>query len=260
MMKAYHYGYYGGYYHPWQYGQLPPQEEGRLLIRSKSPKERNSQVKVVAPSAVGANQLAGVAGIVRVKDPKVSAAVDYVDPIHGHRDPISVSLQERVKFGGHVTSVTQNAGRKGPVNTMVVTDARGLSQTVTTTVSEVQPYFFTLKQQAFGYVPTKKAIISAEIEARELQYNKEKFRGPIGTGKKAQNYMNDMVVQEQVRIHEENIRRDRDISTIQDKYYDPEAYRVDPERMRQRMSPRTGSTSPRNKTEDPAVSPELAPF
>ena len=158
--------------------------------------------------------MAGVAGIVRVKDPKVSAAVDYVDPIHGHKDPISVSLQERVKFGGHLTSVTQNAGRKGPVNTMVVTDARGLSQTVTTTVSEVQPFFFTLKQQAFGYVPTKKAIISAEIEARELQYNKVKFRGPIGTGKKGQSYMRDHVVQEQVRMHEENIRRDRDISTI----------------------------------------------
>jgi hypothetical protein len=97
---------------------------------------------------------------------------------------------------------------------MVVTDARGLSQTVTTTVSEVQPFFFTLKQQAFGYVPTKKAIISAEIEARELQYNKVKFRGPIGTGKKGQSYMRDHLVQEQVRMHEETIRRDRDISTI----------------------------------------------
>ena len=48
----------------------------------------------------------------------------------------------------------------------------------------------------------------------ELQYNKEKFRGPIGTGKKPQNYANDMVVKDQIRAHEENIRRDRDISTI----------------------------------------------
>jgi hypothetical protein len=36
------------------------------------------------------------------------------DPINFHLDPISVSLQERVKFAGHVTSVTKRPYKKIP--------------------------------------------------------------------------------------------------------------------------------------------------
>lgn len=43
-----------------------------------------------------------------MKHPRVSSAVDFIDPIYKHLDPISVSLQERVKFGGHITSITRS--------------------------------------------------------------------------------------------------------------------------------------------------------
>jgi hypothetical protein len=33
---------------------------------------------------------------------------DYSEDVYAHLDPISVSLQERVKFGGHVTSILED--------------------------------------------------------------------------------------------------------------------------------------------------------
>ena len=34
--------------------------------------------------------------------------------VHAHLDPISVSLQERVKFGGHITSTLEESTSNGP--------------------------------------------------------------------------------------------------------------------------------------------------
>lgn len=49
-----------------------------------------------------------------MKHPRVSCAVDFIDPIYKHLDPISVSLQERVKFGGHITSITRSTQLANP--------------------------------------------------------------------------------------------------------------------------------------------------
>ena len=37
--------------------------------------------------------------------PKQEIQKHYTESVYNHLDPISVSLQERVKYGGHVTSV-----------------------------------------------------------------------------------------------------------------------------------------------------------
>ena len=75
--------------------------------------------------------------------------MDIVDTIHSFLDPISCSLQERVKFGGHITSVTRlSEAKKG--------------------------FFFELKEGRRQLQITKKAIMSAEIERQEKRDNKEK--------------------------------------------------------------------------------------
>ena len=71
-------------------------------------------------------------------------ALDTVDPVHFHLDPISVSLQERVKFGGHITSVTQKPYHK-------------------------IPYYFMLSEKNSGDHVSKMAIFSAEIEKEEAR-------------------------------------------------------------------------------------------
>lgn len=72
-----------------------------------------------------------------LKDP--SSAFDHVDPIYTHIDPISVALQERVKFGGAVTSVVKRPYSTPP------------------------PFFFYVSEVGTSVDVTKKAILAHEI-------------------------------------------------------------------------------------------------
>lgn len=76
------------------------------------------------------------------KHPRASVAIDAVDPVYHHLDPISVSLQERVKFGGHLTSVTKKPYHK-------------------------IPYYFILSEKDACDHISKRAILSREIENEE---------------------------------------------------------------------------------------------
>lgn len=73
------------------------------------------------------------------KHPRCSVAIDVVDPVYHHMDPISVSLQERVKFGGHITSVTKKPFHKIPF------------------------YYMLSEKNACEHI-SKRAILSKEIE------------------------------------------------------------------------------------------------
>jgi hypothetical protein len=76
------------------------------------------------------------------KHPRTSNAVDFIDPVYYHFDPISVSLQERVKVGGHITSVTKKPYHK-------------------------IPFYFLLSEKDECDHVTKRAILSHEIEFEE---------------------------------------------------------------------------------------------
>lgn len=76
------------------------------------------------------------------KHPRTSLPVDVIDPVYYHYDPISVSLQERVKVGGHITSVTKKPYHK-------------------------VPFYFMLSEKNEGDHVTKRAILSKEIEFEE---------------------------------------------------------------------------------------------
>jgi len=70
------------------------------MARAGSPKKGRKSVKQ-APVEVQHN-------------PRLSTAYDMPDPIYQFIDPISVSLQERVKFGGHISSITKRHQMKIP--------------------------------------------------------------------------------------------------------------------------------------------------
>jgi len=76
------------------------------------------------------------------KHPRTSLPVDLIDPVYHHFDPISVSLQERVKVGGHITSVTKKPYHK-------------------------VPFYFHLSEKDECDHVSKRAILSAEIEFEE---------------------------------------------------------------------------------------------
>ena len=92
-----------------------------------------------------------------MKHLRVSCAVDFIDPIYKHLDPISVSLQERVKHGGHITSITRSTQLSNPNGEF---------------------YFFMnqanedLTLHNDNAQVTKHAILSAEIERMENRYRK----------------------------------------------------------------------------------------
>ena len=64
---------------------------------------------------------------------------DYSDNVYDHLDPISVSLQERVKFGGHITSILEDR-------------------------AEVDDENFDIKEVGIYVRVSKTAIMAAEIE------------------------------------------------------------------------------------------------
>lgn len=70
--------------------------------------------------------------------------MDVPDPVHVHIDPISVSLQERVKFGGHITSITKKPYHK-------------------------IPFYFALSEKNQNDHISKRAILSKEIEQEEAR-------------------------------------------------------------------------------------------
>jgi len=79
-----------------------------------------------------------------------SSPFDHVDPIHTHVDPISVSMQERVKFGGHTTSVVKRPYQTPP------------------------PFFFYLSEIGAPVEVTKRAILMHEVHRQEHMGHKEK--------------------------------------------------------------------------------------
>lgn len=95
--------------------------------KSKSP--RGSPRSIRGASALDIKKRVSVQ-MINVQDGNVSAPVDLIDPIHQCLDPISVSIQERVKFGSHITSVTRKK-------------------------HAVQAFFFTLKEKGRPVQVTK---------------------------------------------------------------------------------------------------------
>ena len=169
------------------------------------------------------------------KDPRVSTSLDIIDPVYRHLDPISVSLQERVKFGGKVTAITR---QKEHVP---------------------KPFFFHLTTKGKECEITKAAILSAEIERQEnIQ------RGPKQTHIKRdktfkyqdRDFYDDLEAKELQRISDDVMRREQDIETAYVKYDDPEAFEdptvfyskhsgspraSSPRSYKQKSSPRTSS-------------------
>ena len=144
--------YPGPYLHPGMPAldaeEAAPGDEGSARSGSRSASPRSSSPK--SPRAVSPVAVRRVAvQMINVKEPNVSAPVDLVDPIHKCLDPISVSLQERVKFGGHITSVTRKS-------------------------HAVQAFFFQLNERGRAVQITKPAILSAEIERQENRARKPK--------------------------------------------------------------------------------------
>ena len=103
-------------------------------MRSRSPR-RNSMTKEDREAAKA--------------NPRTSIPVDMPDPIHSHLDPISVSLQERVKFGGHITSVTKRPYKK-------------------------IPFYFQLEEKNAEDHVGKRAIFASMIEFEEARDKTEK--------------------------------------------------------------------------------------
>ena len=86
------------------------------------------------------------------KHPRVSMPVDTPDPIYNHLDPISCSLQERVKFGGHITSITKRHHMR-------------------------IPFYFQLSERDEADHVTKRAVFAKEIEQEENSDLGQKLRG-----------------------------------------------------------------------------------
>jgi len=81
-----------------------------------------------------------------------SVPVDFIDEVNFHLDPISVALQERVKFGGHTTSEVKNTFKSGP-------------------------FFYDLSELKQPSVKiSKMPILSAEIEKEEKRGFKKRQR------------------------------------------------------------------------------------
>lgn len=120
---------------------------------------------------------------------------DYTQDVYAHLDPISVSLQERVKFGGHCTTVLEDR-------------------------PETEEDVFNLAEVGAPVRVSKTAQMAAEIERQENRYRKPKVQFQQRTDR----YVHTQQALELQRAQEENMRRQRDLSTIKDKYYDPEAY------------------------------------
>lgn len=137
------------------------------------------------------------------KHPRTSVAIDTVDPVYHHLDPISVSLQERVKFGGHISSVIQKPYHK-------------------------IPFYFILSEKDQTDHISKRAIFSREIEIEEARDRgvKVNYIKKDLLDKKAieRDYQEALQAREIQRIEAEAQRRERDIQTNQDKYFDPEAF------------------------------------
>lgn len=103
-------GYYGGpgdRLYPSHF--LPGARSSAAAVSAAFDKSTMSESKSLSPKRFRHMPFAvppPVSLIQNNANPNVSAPVEVVDPIHSYLDPISVSLQERVKFGGHITSVT----------------------------------------------------------------------------------------------------------------------------------------------------------
>lgn len=81
-----------------------------------------------------------------------SVPVDFIQEIYFHLDPISVGLQERVKFGGHITSEVKQPYKPGE-------------------------FFFDLTElQQPAVKISKMAILSATIEKEESRGFKKRKR------------------------------------------------------------------------------------
>ena len=128
-----------------------------------------------------------------------------IDPVYYHLDPISVSLQERVKVGGHITSVTKKPYHKVPF------------------------YFILSEVNAVDHV-TKRAVLSHEIEmeeARDKITTRQQHKISRQDWKAAQrDYHGTVENEDQIRLQAEKERRQRDIQTKHEKYFDPEAFMV----------------------------------
>lgn len=135
---------------------------------------------------------------------RTSLPVDVIDPVHYHLDPISVSLQERVKVGGHVTSVTKKPYHKVPF------------------------YFILSENNARDHV-TKRAVFSSEIEVEESRDRNKRVvkRAKIDrqTNKAIdRDFDQAFYTAEETRLGAEKERRQRDLKSKHEKYYDPEAF------------------------------------
>ena len=136
-----------------------------------------------------------------LKHPRVSCAVDFIDPIYKHLDPISVSLQERVKFGGHITSITRSTQLANPNGEFYFF----LSQ------ANEDTNLYNDNAQV-----TKNAILRAQIEKMENR-NRRIIKGQKTTliEKKLmkKDYQSLTRQREEERILEEQQRRERDALT-----------------------------------------------
>lgn len=117
-----------------------------------------------------------------------------------------------MKFGGHITSITRSTQLSNPNGEFYF----HLSQ------ANEDLSLHNDKAQV-----TKHAILSAEIERQENRYRKV-IKGQRTTliEKKMINrdYQWTLQQKEVERLEQEQQRRERDVLTQQDKYYDPEAY------------------------------------
>lgn len=165
-------------------------KNGQLIESRLSPNRfKNQQVPVIQKEVQ--------------KHPRTSIAIDAPDQIHIHVDPISVSLQERVKFGGHITSVTKKPYHK-------------------------IPFYFALSEKNPSKHISKRAILSKEVEKEEGRDKSRKVnyitKEIVDKKAMTRDYERALQAKEIQRIEAEVDRRERDISTKQDKYFDPEAF------------------------------------
>jgi len=113
-----------------------------------------------------------------------------------------VSLQERVKFGGHETSVTKY--KRLP--------------------HSLDPFYFFLQFSGPQPELQKRQFMAAEIERQESMYRRKKVtsiskhlqeRKKIARNKEAA-----LKEREEERLFEEHRRREMDATTMQQKYFD----------------------------------------
>ena len=90
---------------------------------------------------------------------------DYIDDVYVHLDPISVSLQERVRHGGHYTSILINK----PV---------------------AEEEIFEIVEVGIPVRVSKTAVLSAEIERQENRHLFRKEAGYKPEGRDVQRYSN----------------------------------------------------------------------